>query len=464
MKNLLFILSLVISFSINATAETVSTAAVCHWNSFFKYPQNNATFNSGKDVYVRVDAQKHYDIAFMELYVNGMYVRKESNYPYEWCKGSGNSDYHLRNLKAGTYKLKTRIKDKCGKYHEIYCTFHVKGNGHSPPNGHHPPHNTNCHYKAWYKYPQNGKYYNTGSDVYVKLDAQNYHNIKYTELFVNGQFIRKETTYPYEWCKGSGNSDGHLRNMKAGTYKLKARVYDKCGKYKDYYSTFYVKNNGHHPPSGNPPHNGHCNYKAWFKYPQNGKYYDAGKDVYVRLDAQDYHKIKYTELYVNGKFVRKETSYPYEWCKGSGNSDGYLRKLKAGTYKLKARVYDTCGKYKDYYTTFYVKGSSHHPPVGSHCKYKSWFKYPKNNGTYQYGKDVYVRVDTEKYQDIEHMELYVNNQYVRKESTYPYEWCKGSGNSDSHLRNLKRGTYNLKCRVKTRCGKYYEYYTKFYVR
>ena len=157
-------------------------------------------------------------------------------------------------------------------------------------------------------------------------------------MYVNGKFVRKETSYPYEWCKGQGNSDGYLRNLKPGTYKLKCRVYDKCGKYKDYFCTFYIKghdNGGDHTT---------CDYKGWFKYPQNGKSYNAGSNVYVYFDAQNYKNISYTELYVNGKFVRKENSYPYEWAKGSGNSDGYLRNLKPGTYKLKCRVYDKCGK------------------------------------------------------------------------------------------------------------------------
>ena len=311
------------------------------------------------------------------------------------------------------------------------------------------PH-ANCTWKSWFKYPKNNGSYEEGKAVYVRVDAQKYHDIEFMELYVNGKFIRKESSYPYEWCKGSGSSDSYLRHLKKGTYKLKCRIKDKCGKYHEIYCTIYVKGK-----------NGgtNCQYKAWFKYPQNGKYYPTGSDVYVRLDAQNYDKIKYTELYVNGKLVRKETSYPYEWAKGNGSSDGYLRKLKPGTYKLKARVYDKCGKYKDFYCTFYVKGNQ-----GQECKYKSWYKYPKNNGTYRYGSDVYVRVDTEKYQDIAEMHLYVNGKFVRKESSYPYEWAKGSGNTDGYLRNLKRGTYNLKCRVKTKCGKWYEYFCKFYVR
>ena len=319
-----------------------------------------------------------------------------------------------------------------------------------------------CVWKAWFKYPKNHMTYEVGKSIYVRVDPQKYHDIEYMQLYVNGKFIRKESRYPYEWAKGM-SGDNYLRNLKKGTYKLKCKFKDKCGKWHEIYCTIYVKDNGVH--DGSDPNHGNCPYKAWFKYPQNGKYFNKGSDVYVKVDAQKYQYIKYMELYVNGKFVRKEMQYPYEWAKGGGNGDGHLRNLKPGEYKLKARVYDKCGQYNDYFCTFYVKGGApEHGANTAHCKYKSWFKYPKNNGTYRYGSDVYVRVDTEKYQDIQEMHLYVNNKFVRTEKVYPYEWCKGEGNGDNYLRNLKRGTYNLKVRVKTKCGKWYEYYCKFYVR
>ncbi len=216
-----------------------------------------------------------------------------------------------------------------------------------------------------------------------------------------------------------------------------------------------------------------CIWKSWFKYPKNNGSYEEGKSIYVKVDPQKYQDIAYMELSINGKFIRKESRYPYEWCKGEGSSDRLLRNLKKGTYRLKCKIKDNCGKFHEIYCTFYVKGrkgqvgkrggGNAHGGNGR-CKYRSWFKYPKNNGTYRYGSDVYVRVDTEKYQDIKEMHLYVNNSFVRKESRYPYEWCKGQGNNDRPLRNLKRGTYNLKCRVKTNCGKWHEYFCKFYVR
>lgn len=314
--------------------------------------------------------------------------------------------------------------------------------------------NPTCNWKSWFKYPKNNASYEYGKSVYVKVDPQHYQSIDYMDLYVDGKLIRRESKYPYEWCKKGSSSDVYLRKLKEGQHKLKCKIKDKCGKYHEIYCTIYIKGGGNG--------GGHCDYKAFFKYPQNGKYYNAGSDVYVKVDIQNYQKVKYCELYLNDHFIRKESSAPYEWCKNGDSGDIKLRKMKPGTYKLKCRAYDVCGKYKDYYCTFYVKGGQ--GGGQKECNYKSYFKYPKNNGSYKYGDDVYVKVETASYKDIAEMQLYVNGKFVRTEKQYPYEWCKKGGNSDQYLRNLKKGTYNLKCKVKTKCGKWYEYFCKFYVR
>ncbi len=347
MKNFTLITALIFIVINLITAPHANASNGCTWKSWFKYPKNNTTYEVGSDIYCRVDPQKYHDIREMQLFINGKYIRKESQYPFEWAKGSS-GDHYLRNMKAGTYKLKCRIKDKCGRMHEIYCTFIVKGQSRD---GH--DQSGQCQYKAWFKYPQNGKFFNTGSSVYVRLDAQNQHAIKHVELYINGKFIRKENSYPYEWAKSNGNSDSYLRNLTPGTYKLKARVYDKCGKYKDYYATFYVKGGGNQGDPVQQPDQ--CKYKSWFKYPKNNGTYRYGSDVYVRIDTEKYQDIKEMHLYVNQNFIRKETSYPYEWCKGSGNTDSYLRNLKRGTYNLKARVQTKCGKWYEYFCKFYVR-------------------------------------------------------------------------------------------------------------
>ncbi len=331
------------------TVLQVSATSNCLWDSWFKYPRMNASYEAGSDVYCRVDPKKYHDIREMQLFINGKFIRKESQYPYEWAKGT-NGDHYLRNMKKGTYKLKCLIKTKCGKSHEIYTTFYVKGQSRDDhdQSGH-------CQYKAFFKYPQNGKYYTPGSDVYVRLAVQNYQKIKHVELYINGKFIRKETSYPFEWAKGQGSTDSYLRNPKAGTYKLKARVFDKCGKYKDYYTTFHIKGGGNGQGGGNHEQPNQCQYQAWFKYPRNNGTYRYGSDVYVRVDPQKYQDIKEMQLYLNDKFIRTESQYPFEWCKSNGNSDSYLRNLKRGTYNLKTRVKTKCGKWHEYLCKFYVR-------------------------------------------------------------------------------------------------------------
>ena len=237
MKNLsiIFVVAF-LAFSLNLTANTCTTIPetnACNPNSWFKYPQKNTSIKQGQPLYVRIDPQNYRHIQYIDLFVNGKHVRRESQYPFEWTKGSGGGDYSLRNLRPGTYKLMARIKDNCGKFHEIQRVVFVRANTPQAPN--------KCGYSVDYKYPQKGEVFYYGSDVYVRIKTSDYQRIKYIDLFINGKFVRKEINYPYEWCKGSGNSDGYLRNLNRGTYQLKARVFDKCGGVREIKRTFYVR-------------------------------------------------------------------------------------------------------------------------------------------------------------------------------------------------------------------------------
>lgn len=232
MKNTILITFALIVSLINGLSAKVNTTALdytsCNWSSMFEYPKKHS-YNYGEDVYVKVKPQKHYDINYMEIWVNNKYIRKESQYPYEWGKPGSNGDQYLKNLNPGTYKIKCKIVDKCGQHHYIYYDFEVKGN-----------YGNTCNYKSWFKYPQNNKHYNYGCDMYVRVDCQKYQDVEYMELYLNNQYIRKESQYPFEWCKGSGNSDYKLRNLKKGCYHLKMKMKDKCGNYHEQECTFYV--------------------------------------------------------------------------------------------------------------------------------------------------------------------------------------------------------------------------------
>ena len=453
MKNI-FHLTLLAIFScllipLQSIASESEEMTYCEWSSWFKYPQHNAHYNYGKDIYVRVDPKKYHDISYMELYVDGKYIRKETKYPYEWCKGSGNSDHYLRNLSPGKHCLKVKIKDKCGYVHYKEICIWIDGNGGE---------NHNCHWKSWFKYPQHNGSYHKGKDVYVKVQPEKYQDIQWMELYIDGQFIRKETSYPYEWCKGSGNSDHHLRNMQPGTYKLKCRIKDKCGKYHEIYCTFHVTGTGGGTGGGDY----YCAFDYWFQKPQANSTYPTGSNVYVKVNPAKYQDVEYMELYINNQYIRKETSYPYEWCKGSGNSDHQLRNMQPGTYTLKCVMKTKCGKKYEKYHTFQVQG---YGGGGNSCNNDGYYSYPKHDyKTYSYGSDVYVRVTPDHHQDVAYVKLFLNGHFIRKESNYPYEWAKGSGNSDYKLRNMKKGTYKLKARIYDKCGDYKDVYRTFYIK
>ena len=158
-------------------------------------------------------------------------------------------------------------------------------------------------------------------------------------LYINGYKIRTESSAPYEWGKGG---DSYLKNLKKGTYKLKCVVKTKCNG--TYYKTinFYVKGNA----------GGQCKQNYRYMYGQNGC--QAGRDLYVKVGADNHHKVEYMELYINGHKVRREMNAPYEWGRPNGGGDHYLRNMKPGTYKLKCKIKTRCGEVIWKQSTVYV--------------------------------------------------------------------------------------------------------------
>ena len=309
-----------------------------------------------------------------------------------------------------------------------------------------------CESDFWFEKPTSNKQFETGSDVYVKVKARRYQDIEYMKLYLNGQYIRKESSSPYEWCKSGSSGDNFLRNMQAGHYTIKVKVKDRCGRYFEKECRFEIKN-------GYGGGNGHCEWDSWFEYPNCGGKYDKGSNVYVKVKARKHQDIEYMKLYVNGQFVRKESTTPYEWCKSNSSGDYQLRNMKTGHYRVKVVIKDKCGKTHEQECEFEIKGE-YGNGGGNNCQWDSWFEYPKNTHV-QIGSDVYVKVKAQRYQDIEYMKLYVDGHFVRKESQTPYEWCKSNSSGDYHLRNLKPGEHNITVKIKDKCG--FEHEVKYTV-
>ena len=225
--NLTFIALLSFAFSFTVTADD---GGYCNNNYYYKTVKHGETYPVGKDVYVKVEAQKYQDIAYMDLYLNGYKVRREMNAPYEWARPHTGGDNYLRNLKAGTYRLKCVVKTRCGGKYQKEIIFHV--NAHCAP--------TYCNTNYWYMYGKHGSKCQKGKDLYVKVGAEKHQDVQYMELYINGYKVRREMSAPYEWGRPNGGGDNYLRNMKPGTYQLKCKIKTRCGEIIWKKSTVYV--------------------------------------------------------------------------------------------------------------------------------------------------------------------------------------------------------------------------------
>jgi hypothetical protein len=50
----------------------------CNANYYFKTVKNGDVYGIGEDVYVKVNAQRYQDIAYMDLYINNYKVKSSS--------------------------------------------------------------------------------------------------------------------------------------------------------------------------------------------------------------------------------------------------------------------------------------------------------------------------------------------------------------------------------------------------
>ena len=83
----------------------------------------------------------------------------------------------------------------------------------------------------------------------------------------------------------------------------------------------------------------------------------AGKssvDVYVKVQPNSYKVIKFMDLFIDGKFVRRDNQTPFEWGKKYSYFDKALKGVSIGKHKLTVKVVDNCGKVRLQNRYFYV--------------------------------------------------------------------------------------------------------------
>ncbi|NND34296.1 MAG: hypothetical protein HKN76_17055 [Saprospiraceae bacterium] len=99
-------------------------APLCLTIAQFVAPGQNQPFLKGSNVQVGIDSRFPGNIKYIDLYINGQFVRREVHNPYRWGS-QRHVDHVLKGMSRGTYKLKAKIKDKCGGLKTITRTFRV---------------------------------------------------------------------------------------------------------------------------------------------------------------------------------------------------------------------------------------------------------------------------------------------------------------------------------------------------
>ena len=183
------------------------------------------------------------------------------------------------------------------------------------------------------------------------------------------------------------------------------------------------------------------------------------------MEPEHHQDIEWVEWYKgsvsNSNRMRRETQYPYEWDSRNGN-DSKMRNWSEGRHKVIIWVKKRCRTEPFKYECWihFDRHNNNNP-----CRNHAFFKDPRNNSTFLPGDHVLCVVEAERHQDIEYMELYLNNRFIRRESQAPYEWNKFNGQRNPEFRNhLKSGTNTLKCKYKTRCGTWHEIIRTFTIR
>ncbi|MCU0430166.1 MAG: Ig-like domain-containing protein [Cytophagaceae bacterium] len=182
----------------------------------FLNPAAGSNFPAPATLIVRASASDaDGSIVSVELFMNGVSVRKELVSPYEW--NHINQDPVLSNLSSGTYQFTAVATDNKGATASTNLTITIG----SLPTG---------NPTVSFAQPLNAA--TTGKNIVVQVNASDADGtISNVKLFLDGNLIRQENTAPYVWNSTNGGSlDPVLANLSAGSHQLKALATDNAGK------------------------------------------------------------------------------------------------------------------------------------------------------------------------------------------------------------------------------------------
>ncbi|MEM9884318.1 MAG: Ig-like domain-containing protein [Bacteroidota bacterium] len=378
--------------NISVTASTSGNPIVT-----FILPTNGQSYSSGADVTVEVDATDDGRIRYIDLYLDGTFVRREGISPYQWGLSTQN-DALLANMSTGTYTLEAIATDDEGNTGSSSITFTVEGG------------NNNLAPSLSFVNPTSGDNLMAGGNLNVEVNATDSDGVvANVELFYDGVSQGDDNTTPYQWI---------IANLTVGTHSLRAIATDDDGATTEQSISVRVSAS----QSGDP--------NVVFVMPTDGQNYAAGSDVMVEVNATDEDgSIRFVDLFLNGQFVRREGISPYEWGL-STQSDALLANMSAGSYTLEAIATDNDGNTSSETINFNVGsgGNNNLAPTLS-------FFAPTNGDSFVEGERLNVQVNADDSDGtIAGVELFYNGTSRGTDSNAPYRWA---------INSLASGTQSL---------------------
>ncbi|NJL75228.1 MAG: hypothetical protein HC892_09575 [Saprospiraceae bacterium] len=367
-------------------------------------PANLKIFSNGEPINVVVSAFDFDGSSHQSRFIlNGSLISTDNSFPYSWTGLPA-----LQSLTVGTYTLRALATDNLGATSEHVITFFVAGGG---VNNQSPT--------VSFEVPFNNQQFPSNSNLYVKANASDGDgSISKVDLFVNGVFLRTETTAPFEW--GTDVADTRLFSMQAGSYTLKAVATDNKGAIAETSIVVTIVGGG---TSNTPP-------TVFFTAPTNEQSFPLGTNLSVSVNATDNNGIvNNVELFFNGSSLGQDPSAPYTW--GTGLTA--LQNLQAGTYTLRAVATDNEGARGEQTISITVVANNNIPTVQ--------FTSPLNQQIFPAGTDLQVAVTaSDSDGSIANVELFFNGNTLGQDATAPYNW----GATVAQLQDLSAGTYTLR--------------------
>jgi hypothetical protein len=174
-------------------------------------PLDGATFASGAEVNVSVDANDPDGIEEINLLVDGSLYDSDSTLPYNFI---------VPGLSDGTHTLQAKIKDNLGNFKPSAIITITVGTASTPtPTPTPTPSGTFCHIDS----PLDGATFAAGEDIIVNANGQDPDGIEKMNLLVDNSYYTSDSTAPYSFI---------VSGLSSGSHTLKAKIKDLNGKYK----------------------------------------------------------------------------------------------------------------------------------------------------------------------------------------------------------------------------------------